>query len=217
MFVGFLQQPGGGPCYLGNWDPEELSSLHSSPSPIHRHPFSTNASPTDPTEPHYNVREPDPPFESLESDNEGADHKPLNPTQSLDLDHKESNDLFKDSTNQPQDRSRPRTEAVQGFPHQNPAEEDEEEQQQCPSPPDTAGMIRKTRGHLPDVQARERQSSSSDSWFSSPELDRNHDRKSSSAFSDMQIRVMTHNNNHIRLKCSEKEKDSTSPPAQGSK
>ncbi|XP_075900024.1 raftlin [Nelusetta ayraudi] len=43
-FVGFLQQPGGGPCFLGHWDPEELSSLHSSPSPIHRHPLS-------PTEP----------------------------------------------------------------------------------------------------------------------------------------------------------------------
>lgn len=43
-FVGFLQQPGGGPCFLGHWDPEELSSLHSSPSPIHRNPLS----PTDP-------------------------------------------------------------------------------------------------------------------------------------------------------------------------
>lgn len=43
-FVGFLQQPGGGPCFLGHWDPEELSSLHSSPSPIHRNPLS-------PTEP----------------------------------------------------------------------------------------------------------------------------------------------------------------------
>ncbi|XP_074542572.1 raftlin isoform X2 [Halichoeres trimaculatus] len=225
MFVGFLQQPGGGPCYLGNWDPEELSSLHSSPSPIHRHPFSANTSPTDPTdptEPRHTVRELDHPFESPESDDEGAeddtrDHKPLDPTQSLEPNHKESKDLFKDSTNQPQDHSRPCSEALQGSLHQNPAEDDEEDEgeQQCPSPPDTAGMIRKTRGHLPDVKARERQSSSSDSWFSSPELDRNHQRKSSSAFSDVQSRVTTHNNNHIRLKSSEKEKDSTSPPAQG--
>ncbi|KAM9737806.1 raftlin isoform 2-T2 [Menidia menidia] len=50
VFVGFLQQPGGGPCFLGRWDPEELSSLHSSPSPIRRHPFSADASPTDPAE-----------------------------------------------------------------------------------------------------------------------------------------------------------------------
>lgn len=48
MFVGFLQQPGGGPCFIGNWDPDELSSLHSSPSPIHRQPYSVNASPADP-------------------------------------------------------------------------------------------------------------------------------------------------------------------------
>lgn len=48
MFVGFLQQPGGGPCFIGHWDPDELSSLHSSPSPIHRQPHSLNTSPTDP-------------------------------------------------------------------------------------------------------------------------------------------------------------------------
>lgn len=48
MFVGFLQQPGGGPSFIGNWDPDELSSLHSSPSPIHRQPYSLNTSPTDP-------------------------------------------------------------------------------------------------------------------------------------------------------------------------
>lgn len=48
MFVGFLQQPGGGPCFMGNWDPDDLSSLHSSPSPIHRQPRSASTSPTDP-------------------------------------------------------------------------------------------------------------------------------------------------------------------------
>ncbi|CAJ1083857.1 raftlin isoform X2 [Xyrichtys novacula] len=224
MFVGFLQQPGGGPCYLGNWDPEDLSSLHSSPSPIRRHPFSANTSPTDPTEPHHNVTEPDFPFESPESDNEAAehtwDHKSLNPTQSVEPNCEESNKLFKDQTDQPQIHSRPDVEAVQRCPHQNPAEgdEDEEETQLSPNPLETAGMIRQTRGHLPDVKAsiqRERQSSSSDSWLSSPELDRNHERKCSSAFSDGQSRVTTHNNNHIRMKSSEKGKDSTSPPAQG--
>ncbi|XP_045077948.1 raftlin [Coregonus clupeaformis] len=69
LFVGFLQQPGGGPCFLGHMDPEDLSSLHSSPSPIHRHPASTTArcseptitelSPTDSTEPHQNLLEPE--------------------------------------------------------------------------------------------------------------------------------------------------------------
>ncbi|XP_034561297.1 raftlin isoform X2 [Notolabrus celidotus] len=218
MFVGFLQQPGGGPCYLGNWDPEELSSLHSSPSPIHRHPISANTSPTDPTE--HNAKEPEHPFETPESQNEGAahdkqDHTRLNPTQSLDPNHEESIELFKDSTNRLQDHSRPSAEAVQGCPHQNPAEDDEEENQQCPSPPDTEGLITQIRGHLPNVKARERQSSSSDSWYSSPDLDRNHRRKSGSAFSDGQSRVTTHNNNHIRLKSAEKEKDSTSTPTQG--
>lgn len=48
MFVGFLQQPGGGPSFIGNWDPDELSSLHSSPSPIHRQPHSVNTSPAEP-------------------------------------------------------------------------------------------------------------------------------------------------------------------------
>ncbi|XP_041665436.1 raftlin [Cheilinus undulatus] len=215
MFVGFLQQPGGGPCYLGNWDPEELSSLHSSPSPIHRHPFSANTSPTDPTEPHHNDAEADHLFDSPESDNEGSE-KPLNLTQSLEP---VSTELFqtglKDSTSQPQDHSRPSIDALQGCPHQNP--EEEEENQQSASPQDSAGVIRQQRGHLPDVKVsaqRERQSSSSDSWLSSPELDPNQERKSSSAFSDGQSRVTTHNNNHIRLKSSEKEKP-TSTPAQG--
>ncbi|XP_076865476.1 raftlin isoform X2 [Brachyhypopomus gauderio] len=38
LFTGFLQQPGGGVSFLGHWDPGEFSSLHSSPSPINRHP-----------------------------------------------------------------------------------------------------------------------------------------------------------------------------------
>ncbi|XP_029590590.1 raftlin [Salmo trutta] len=73
LFVGFLQQPGGGPCFLGHMDPEDLSSLHSSPSPIRRHPasttVSTTASPSEPTipdlistestEPHQNLLQPE--------------------------------------------------------------------------------------------------------------------------------------------------------------
>lgn len=35
LFVGFLPQPGGGPYFLGHWEPEELSSLHSSPCSVH--------------------------------------------------------------------------------------------------------------------------------------------------------------------------------------
>ncbi|KAJ7991528.1 hypothetical protein DPEC_G00284810 [Dallia pectoralis] len=48
LFVGFLQQPGGGPCFLGHWEPEDLSSLHSSPSPTHRTPGSTTDSSLEP-------------------------------------------------------------------------------------------------------------------------------------------------------------------------
>ncbi|XP_030202777.1 raftlin isoform X1 [Gadus morhua] len=58
-FVGFLQQPGGGPCFLGPWDPEDLSSLHSSPSPIHRHAFSSGSSPSDPAQPSRDASDPE--------------------------------------------------------------------------------------------------------------------------------------------------------------
>ncbi|XP_041812013.1 raftlin [Chelmon rostratus] len=249
MFVGFLQQPGGGPCFLGNWDPEELSSLHSSPSPIHRHPFSASTSPTDPTEPHHNDLELDRQhFEPQKLDHEGAehntqDHKPLvprepdfspmKPIQSLELNQEDSSEEMQtlqislqeslDTTNQPQDHSKPSVDTVQWCPNQNPAEA--KGNQLCPSPPEAAGIIRQQRGQLPDPKdstekhfnrpnQRERQSSSSDSWLSSPELDRNHERKSSSTCADGQSRVTTHNNNHIRLRSSETDKNSTSPPAQ---
>lgn len=242
MFVGFLQQPGGGPCFLGHWDPEELSSLHSSPSPIHRHPFSANTSPTDPTEPHHNDIEPDHHhFEPEDVDRENLenntqDHKPfmprepdfspLKPIQSLELNQDESSESL-ESTNQPQDQSKPSVDAVQGWPHQNIAEA--QGNQLCPSPPKAAGIIPQQRGHLPELKEstekhfnlsnqRERQSSSSDSWLSSPELDRNHERKSNSTCPDGQSRVTTHNNNnHIRLKSSEKDKNAPSSPAQASK
>ncbi|XP_016138905.1 raftlin-like [Sinocyclocheilus grahami] len=38
LFVGFLPQPGGGPYFLGHWEPEDLSSLHSSPCSVHQGP-----------------------------------------------------------------------------------------------------------------------------------------------------------------------------------
>ncbi|XP_061669788.1 raftlin [Syngnathoides biaculeatus] len=57
-FVGFLQQPGGAPCFTANWESDDFSSLHSSPSPIHRHPLSVQPSPTDPLEVHESVEHP---------------------------------------------------------------------------------------------------------------------------------------------------------------
>ncbi|XP_037649583.1 raftlin isoform X2 [Sebastes umbrosus] len=225
MFVGFLQQPGGGPCYLGHWDPEDLSSLHSSPSPIHRHPFSANTSPTDPTEPHHKDAEPDRHrFEPQELDHNTWDHKPrepdFSPLQSLEQD--ESNEQTQtvqiglkeslESTNRPQDHSG--VDTVQWCSNQNPA--DAQGNQRCPSPPEAADIIRQQKGHFHLSDQTERLSSSSESWPSSPELDRNHERKSSSTCTDGQSRVTTHNNNnHIRLKGSEKDKNATSPPVQG--
>ncbi|AWP21841.1 putative raftlin [Scophthalmus maximus] len=139
MFVGFLQQPGGGPCFLGQWDPEELSSLHSSPSPIHRHPFSAGTSPTDQTQP----------------DQSGLGR----------------------------------------------------------SPPERRDSTEKQFNLL---NQRERRGSNSDGRLSSPELERNHEKKSSSLRADRRSRETTHNNNnHICLKSSEKDKNATSPPAQG--
>lgn len=226
MFVGFLQQPGGGPCYFGHWDPEELSSLHSSPSPIHRHPFSAHTSPTDPTEPlHNGDTEPDH-FEHKESDkSRELDCSTLKPLQSLELNQDQSNEQLQtlqislkeslESTNQP--HSKPSVDTVQWCPNQAEAQEN----QVSPSPPEAAGIIR--LGHIPDLREstenlsnqRDRQSSSSESWPSSPELDRDHERKSTCT--DRHSRVTTHNNNNIRVKSSEKDKNATSPPAQGSK
>ncbi|XP_034748207.1 raftlin [Etheostoma cragini] len=237
MFVGFLQQPGGGPCYMGNLDAEELSSLHSSPSPIHRHPFSANNSPTDPPEPHHNDTEPDHyRFEPQELDRGGVEHNtgdhkprepdfsPLKPNHSLELNQDETNEKIQtlqinlkeslESTKQTQDHGKPSVDTVEWCPNQNPI-----------SWTETEGVIRQQKGHLPDLKEstekhcnlsnqREIESSSSESWPSSPELDRTHDRKSSSICTDEQSRV-THNNNHIRLKSPEKDENGTSPPAQG--
>lgn len=239
MFVGFLQQPGGGPCFLGQWDPEELSSLHSSPSPIHRHPFSANTSPTDPAEAYHNDVEPDHhPFQPHEDAEQNKpllprepDFSPLKPVQSLELNQEESNEQIQtlhisleeslESPNQPQDHNKSSVDTVQWYPNQNQA--GVQVTQLCASPAEAAGVTRQPKGQLPDLKhfnlshQRDGQSSSSDSWLSSPELDRNHERKSSSSCTDGQSRVTTHNNNHIRLKSSEKDKDSSSRPAQASK
>ncbi|XP_061615757.1 raftlin [Phyllopteryx taeniolatus] len=73
MFVGFLQQPGGAPCFMANWESDELSSLHSSPSPIHRHPLSVKSSPTDPSEPRHNDSG-GLPFEPAELNRDSVEH-----------------------------------------------------------------------------------------------------------------------------------------------
>ncbi|XP_069032345.1 raftlin [Embiotoca jacksoni] len=230
MFVGFLQQPGGGPCYLGHWDPEELSSLHSSPSPIHRHPFSANTSPTDPTEPYQNAVEPDhcssePPdldlggvdcntrdLNTLEA--REPDLSLLKPTLGLEHNSEDSNEQIitsqiglKESTKECQNHVKPDVDTADAQGNQSL------------SSPETAGTIRQqdcglseagsTENHFNLSDQRERRGSSSDSWLSSPELDRNSSR------ADGHGRVTAHNNNnHIRLKSSEKDKGATSPPAQ---
>lgn len=229
MFVGFLQQPGGGPCFFGHWDPEELSSLHSSPSPIHRHPFSPNISPSDPTEPHQNGVEPDRhSFEPQELDHESIecntppvvprdpDVSPLKSSWSSDLSEETDG-----KTKQPQTHCKPGVDTVQRFPSQSVA--DTQRSQLCPSPYKIAGSLRPQECSLPDYKEsteehfnlpnqKQKRGSSSDSWFSSPEPDRSSDK-----ISDGQNRETTQNNNHIRLKNLEKENNATSPSAQASK
>ncbi|KAK5911414.1 hypothetical protein CgunFtcFv8_005591 [Champsocephalus gunnari] len=226
MFVGFLQQPGGGPCYSGNWDPEDLSSLHSSPSPIHRHPFSAKNSPTDPTdptEPHHN--EPGLDHEGVENhkqDDETRDVIPLKPIQSLELDQEEASEQIFNESLESRNQHLSGVDTVLKRSNQNPAEA--QVKPLCPSPPDAAGIIRQQRGRLPDLQESteahldlsnqtDRQSSSSCSWPSSPELDRGTERKSSCT--EGQSRATTYNNNHIRIKGSEKDENAATPPAKG--
>ncbi|XP_029919981.1 raftlin isoform X2 [Myripristis murdjan] len=253
MFVGFLQQPGGGPCFLGHWELEELSSLHSSPSPIHRHPFSTSASPTDPAEPHRNDTEPDYHIfepQDLDHDREELtvqdhepaasrepDFSPLKPVQNLenhtpiqtsDISLKEPTE----STNKPQDHSKRGADTVQWYDSQNPQEV--EAGQLCPSPPCVVRQQRcslpeasKTKPELKEATGRpfsldanlhnekDRQGMSSGSCAGSPEPDHSQGTESNGSYPDRQARATTHNNNHIRVKSSEKErKAATSPPAQ---
>ncbi|XP_037549580.1 raftlin [Nematolebias whitei] len=222
MFVGFLQQPGSGPYFLGHWDPEELSSLHSSPSPIHRHPFSANTSPTDPTEPNSNDAEAD--FCCCESQDvdrgvvecNASVSGGLKRAQSLALspeeDHIETSQKdVRKSTNGLQNHVKPDADKVKNIT-------DARGNQFNVKPPGTAGTLCKlaedkhftgsAEKHSNFSHQREKRGSSSDSWLSSPELG---DGKLDSN------RVTTHNNNHIRLKKSGKDKGATSPPAQASK
>lgn len=252
MFVGFLQQPGGAPYFLGSWDPEDLSSLHSSPSPIHRHPFSTNTSPIDPAEPQHSDAEADcHPFEPQELDHESVeyiqqhwpslprepDFSPLKPIQLSEINPEESIEQIQtshislreslESTNQPQDHIKLSEDAVQWCSNQNPVET--QGNQLCLSTPETAGTIRRHQCGPPELKGstdkhfkppnwRERRDSCSDGWLSSPELDHNREKMLNSTCANRQSRVITYNNNnHMRLKNSEKDKNATSPPAQASK
>ncbi|XP_062292445.1 raftlin [Scomber scombrus] len=249
MFVGFLQQPGGAPCFLGSWDPEDLSSLHSSPSPIHRHPFSANTSPTDPAEPQHSDAEADHHFfEPQELDHESVEHTqerrpslprepdfiPLKPIQLSEINPEESNEQIQishislreslESTNQPQDHRKFSEDAVQWCSNQNPVETLGNRLR--PSTPDTVGTIRRHQRDPPELKEStekhfklpnrgERRDSGSDGWLSSPELDHNREKMLNSTCADGQGRVTTHNNNnHMRLKNSEKDKNATSPPTQ---
>lgn len=116
-FLGFLQQPGGAPCFTANWDPDELSSLHSSPSPIHRHPPSAKSSPTDSSDTHRDdsvpgglpSEPPELPHESVEHTT--RDHKPSLsseahfPSRPSEVNRKGSNEWIRiplrESTSQP--------------------------------------------------------------------------------------------------------------------
>ncbi|KAF6716715.1 Raftlin [Oryzias melastigma] len=185
-FVGFLQQPGGGLYISGHWDPEELSSLHSSPSPIHRHPFSSNASPTDP-----------------------EDLNGINAEFELDLDapkrsKQDQNTSEKDSNKHVQSEPQGYAKADSG-PLQDDLTEKALTQQEWP--------LSEGKQNFPETyfnlsNSRQRRCSTSDSWLSSPELDGRRDRKSMNTES----RGMTHNNNnHIRLKGSHRDKSANSP------
>ncbi|CAL8372125.1 unnamed protein product [Boreogadus saida] len=51
--------PAGGPASWGPGTPRDLSLAHSSPSPIHRHAFSSGSSPSDPAQPSRDASEPE--------------------------------------------------------------------------------------------------------------------------------------------------------------
>nr|XP_046165614.1 uncharacterized protein LOC124002284 [Oncorhynchus gorbuscha] len=141
LFVGFLQQPGGGPCFLGHLDPEDLSSLHSSPSPIHRHPTSPSEpmildpSTTDSAEPHQNLLEPE---HNRNTEVKTPEHKSVelrtieqNPTDTslveLDLSSTGPLDLTQDSTpiessNREHDHSPGKIASIEDQPNRCPDE-----------------------------------------------------------------------------------------------
>ncbi|MEQ2177854.1 hypothetical protein GOODEAATRI_007928, partial [Goodea atripinnis] len=238
MFVGFLQQPGGGPYFLGHWDADELSSLHSSPSPIHRQPFSTNTSPTGP-----NPNGEDADLcccESQEMDHESVqrDKQDLN----LSVSRKPDFSLLKHTVNVPHNPEELGNKIITSqtgskdfhkpHGHIKPDSHNAADVQgkwSGLSQPETAVTTRLQECKLQEIKQhftasrekhlnlskqRESRVSSPDSWLSSPELDRNHVRRSDSTHADGQRRVTTQNNNHIRLKNSGNDMGSTSPPAQ---
>uniref|UniRef100_A0A146ZUY1 Raftlin n=1 Tax=Fundulus heteroclitus TaxID=8078 RepID=A0A146ZUY1_FUNHE len=238
MFVGFLQQPGGGPYFLGHWDPEELSSLHSSPSPIHRQPFSMNTSPTGP-----DLQGEDADLcccESQETDHGGVesdkpdqnssvsrklDFSPPKHTVNLPHNPAELGDETTTSQTGPKDFGKPRnhissdardtTEAQgkwSGLSLPEPAVGTRPHE--CRLQEIKQHFTASTEKHLNLSKQRERRVSSPDSWLSSPELERNRYRRSDSTHADWQRHVTTQNNNHIRLKNCGNDTGSTSPPAQ---
>ncbi|XP_032437172.1 raftlin isoform X2 [Xiphophorus hellerii] len=238
MFVGFLQQPGGGPYFLGHWDPEELSSLHSSPSPIHRQPFSTN---TSPTEPNLNGEDADLCCcESQELDYGAVES--VKQDQNSSASRKPNFSLLKHPVNSPHNPEELCDQIITSQigakdfnkPHNHIKPEahnmaEAQGKRSSLSLPETAVTTRlpecrsqetkqhftaSTEKHLNVSKQRERRVSSPDSWLSSPELDCNHDRRSDSTQTDGQRRVTTQNNNHITLKNSGNDKGSSSPPAQ---
>ncbi|XP_054620060.1 raftlin isoform X2 [Dunckerocampus dactyliophorus] len=201
MFVGFLQQPGGAPCFLANWDPDELSSLHSSPSPIHRHTLiSANASPTDPAEPRRDDTERGGlPFEPGELAHESGDHNTR--------DHKPILAL----TGQPSEvHPEGSNECIQGV--HIPLEESLETIQQplghtvqpceCQTPLET-----QERQPSPGMNTQEEHKPPEESPENHSRLPNVRERKDSALES-------TKNNNHIYLKTPETKKSEPSAPAQ---
>ncbi|XP_015229600.1 PREDICTED: uncharacterized protein LOC107084323 [Cyprinodon variegatus] len=236
MFVGFLQQPGGGPYFWGHWDPEELSSLHSSPSPIHRQPFSTKTSPTRPnpigedadicccdTE-EIDRRG----VEGVKQDQVSSIFRPpdlSNLKHTADFPHNpdEHNDQLITSQTVAIDCNKPhihiksdahKTTEVWGKWSSLPETAVTTRLQECRLHGIKQHCTESTEKHLSLSKQKERRVSSPDSWLSSPELDRKHDRRSDLTQADGQRRVTTQNNNHIKLKNSGNDTDSTSPPTQ---
>lgn len=229
-FVGFLQQPGGAPCYFGSLDPDELSSLHSSPSPIRRHPFSTNTSPTDPTEPprHHDTESDCRPFE--ESHHESAAHNtqhhrplppsepdfsPLKPVHTSEPDPGESNERIHtsqislkesvESLNQPRDHRNGDADKVRGGLRQSPLEGT----RWCPG----AQSVPELEEPL-NFKERGGRGSAEDSWLRCSGRDLSTEKKFNSCRADDPSGMRTQNNNHIRLRNSEKHVNESSPTAQ---
>lgn len=172
-FVGFLQQPGGGACFLGHWDPEELSSLHSSPSPIHRNPLS----PTEPRQDRRDRRRSEPwdlNGDDAEQDEGGEEEEDGVKADLSPLRCVSGSELHQGATEAPVGRRPPRAGRRSsrptwlGTPY-------------AASP--TGGG---PRPRLPDIRPsnqRNPRSSAPDNWFSSPDLQNS-------------VKTLHNNNNH---------------------